>query len=277
MVLARRAEENTGRLADSDDYSLTNLAKMFHMSRRSVVTQLDTAVDAGFLWRDAPTKEAARTQHARTKYRLLMPRIVSIGNDDQASEVVMETDFGPVPPRIGGIVAEVELVQDLHQTLAGSALELGQDLHQAGAKSAHKAFPSSPQIPSPPSRVHEAVRIVMEATGAEEEESNLVVEKIKAAGLATRSLPGLLRAMAEHDRNGDHEGGLVPWLDQARAELAERERAVFAAMLDDARKDPSQDCEHGTPAGRVIHYKTKVSATCARCRGGARGIAVVSA
>lgn len=116
LTVASWADVRTGVIPDRLMPSLTTLEGATGMARASVRTHLNNLEGGGWLDRTRPSVAAARSEKARTKYKIRVPK-------------------GAAVPDTGGI----ELGQELTNSGAGDALDaqgLGQELPQARAGAA---------------------------------------------------------------------------------------------------------------------------------------------
>ena len=73
LTIATWADIGTGVIPDRFQPSLSTLEEATGLSRKTVRTHLDTLEEQGWLIRDRPDPEKARTEHAQTRYALLIP------------------------------------------------------------------------------------------------------------------------------------------------------------------------------------------------------------
>lgn len=130
LTLATWADVRTGRIPQRLTPSLTTLEGATGMARASVRTHLNKLEADGWLIRDRPSVAAARSEKARTHYKLRIPKgatVPELEGDELGQDV---TEAGA-----GDALDEHELGREMPQPRAGAALELGQELppSRAGA------------------------------------------------------------------------------------------------------------------------------------------------
>ncbi|MEV6344157.1 hypothetical protein [Actinoplanes sp. NPDC051851] len=163
LTLAVLANWPGGIVPERYTKSLTGLAELTGMSRRSVMAHLNTAektedVD-GWVVRYRPTVARARAEKARTAYRLTIPARASAALAEQPIE--LRSRAGDAPEN--------------GPSRAGDAPELGQELPPSRAGAAHKPFLSSSSSSS-----HHAQTAIAGALGLEEEEADTIYRRIIA-------------------------------------------------------------------------------------------------
>lgn len=134
LTLATWADVRTGRIPQRLTPSLTTLEGATGMARASVRTHLNKLEAAGWLVRDRPSVAAARSEKARTHYKLRIPKGITVPDSDGI-------ELGQEMPGTGAgdALDEHRLGQELPQPRAGDALELGQELTPARAGAALKS------------------------------------------------------------------------------------------------------------------------------------------
>lgn len=134
LTLATWADVRTGRIPQRLTPSLTTLEGATGMSRASVRTHLNKLEAGGWLVRDRPSVAAARSEKARTHYKLRIPKGAVMPASDR-------NELGQEMPdaRAGDALDEQGLGQEMPQPRAGDALELGQELTPARAGAALKS------------------------------------------------------------------------------------------------------------------------------------------
>ena len=117
FALCVRADYKTGVVPDEHTPSLTDLCRDTGLSRSAVATHLNTLETLGWVERDRPEVVSARTEGARTGYRVKAGASAGDGlglvqETDQPSAgagLVQETDYPPPSPPHGlGLVREVD-------------------------------------------------------------------------------------------------------------------------------------------------------------------------
>lgn len=138
LTVATWADVRTGVIPDRLQPSLTTLEEATGMVRASVRTHLNKLEDGGWLDRNRPSASAARSQKARTKYKIRIPKGAAVPDSDGI-------ELGQEMPNSGAgnaLVGDL-LGQDLPQPRAGDALELGQEMPTTRAGAALKSSCSS--------------------------------------------------------------------------------------------------------------------------------------
>jgi hypothetical protein len=120
------------------------------MARASVRTHLNNLEAGGWLNRNRPPVAAARSEKARTKYTIKIPRGASVPDSDG-----IELGQDVAGARAGDALDAQELGQELPQPRAGAALELGQEMTTTRAGAAlsssygpKKSVEYQPQAPA---------------------------------------------------------------------------------------------------------------------------------
>lgn len=131
LTIATWADVRTGIIPDRLQPSLTVLERATGLSRGAIRTHLDHLEEGGWLHRNRPTVAKARADKETTKYRLLIPKTVSLPVEDEP-----ET-------RAGDALVDETLGQEMPQPRAGDALELGQEMPWARAGDALSSSSSS--------------------------------------------------------------------------------------------------------------------------------------
>lgn len=251
LALAVLADWPGGAIPARFTPSLSTLQEMTGLSRRALMNHLNDIERAekrdGWVVRSRPTKERARSEKERTRYRLVLPA---------RARDALELGQDMPPSRAGDALAR-----------ARGALELGHEVPPARARGAHKPDPfqtysqTAAKQPSP----NGPEQIVIDSTGATPDEAAAVTKRV-ANERNPRSLPGLLRRMAT-------DGDLTQLLTEHRAAT---KKAAVAQALDAARRGP--ECEHRVPGGSALHPTTR-EPICPQCRIHAKrnGLKVVSA
>lgn len=242
LVLAVLADWPGGVIPARFTPSLSTLQEMTGLSRRALMNHLNAierdAERDGWVVRGRPTKERARAEKERTRYRLAIPA---------RARGALELGQEMPPSRAGDALAR-----------AVDALELGHEVPPARARGAHKPDPSRPMPDR--SQASTPEQIVIDATGATPDEAAAITKRI-ANERQPRSLPGLLRRMAT-------DGDLTQLLtDQRAAAIRSRVADTIAA----ARRGPA--CEHGEAGGASLH-PTSGEPLCPQCRTKARRAAL---
>jgi hypothetical protein len=170
LTLAVLANWPGGRVPAQYGPSLTRLAELSGLSRRSVVNHLDavekTRQSDGWVTRSRPTVADARSKKERTQYQLSIP---------SGAARAPETD---VPGPLASAAVAPELVQEVHQASAGGAPALVHLLHRASAGGAHnQVLSKSSSSSSSNARVQTRIS---EALDVEEEEANQIYNRILA-------------------------------------------------------------------------------------------------
>jgi hypothetical protein len=131
LTLATWADVRTGRIPPRLTPSLTTLEGATGMARASVRNHLNKLEADGWVVRERPTVAAARSEKARTHYKIRVPKGAAIPESDgeELGQDVAEARAGdaPVHSRLG---------QEMPQSGAGDALELGQEMTLARAGAA---------------------------------------------------------------------------------------------------------------------------------------------
>lgn len=98
LTIATWADAETGIIPKRFQPSLTTLEEATGMSRASVKRHLSVLEEAGWLGRDRPDVIKARTEHARTGYRLTVPQeaglTVSLGSDRAQPRATESPELG---------------------------------------------------------------------------------------------------------------------------------------------------------------------------------------
>lgn len=130
LTIATWADVRTGVIPARLMPSLTTLEGGTGMARGSVRTHLDNLEAKGWLLRNRPTVAAARSEKARTQYKIRIPKGAVVPDSDG-----IELGQELTKTRAGDALVESELGQELPQARAGAALELGQEMtpSRAGA------------------------------------------------------------------------------------------------------------------------------------------------
>jgi hypothetical protein len=123
LTVATWADVRTGVIPDRLTPSLTVLEGATGMARASVRKHLDTLEAGGWLKRDRPSVAAARSEKARTKYKLKIPRGAAVSDSDG-----IELGQDVATARAGDALDAQVLGQELPQPRAGAALALGQEM-----------------------------------------------------------------------------------------------------------------------------------------------------
>lgn len=138
LTLATWADVRTGRIPPRLTPSLTTLEGATGMARASVRTHLNKLEAAGWVVRERPTVAAARSEKARTHYKIRVPKGAAVPDSD-GYELGQEMSEA----RAGGALVEQGLGQEVPQPRAGDALELGQEMTTARAGAALSSSSSS--------------------------------------------------------------------------------------------------------------------------------------
>lgn len=130
LTLATWADVRTGRIPPRLTPSLTTLEGATGMARASVRNHLNKLEEAGWVVRERPTVAAARSEKARTHYKIRVPKGAAVPDTD-GNELGQEMPEA----RAGDALDGHGLGQELPQPRAGDALELGQEMppSRAGA------------------------------------------------------------------------------------------------------------------------------------------------
>lgn len=131
LTLATWADVRTGRIPQRLTPSLTTLEGATGMVRASVRTHLNKLEAGGWLVRDRPSVAAARSEKARTHYKLRIPKGAEVPDSD-ANELGQHVPEA----RAGDALDENGLGQETPQPRAGDAPELGQEMPPARAGAA---------------------------------------------------------------------------------------------------------------------------------------------
>lgn len=131
LTLATWADLKTGVIPPRLMPSLSKLEESTGMARGSVRTHLDRLETDGWLIRKRPTVAAARSEKARTQYKLRVPKGVAVSDSDE-----IELGQEMTPAGAGDAPDAQKLGQELPQARAGAAPELGQELTTARAGAA---------------------------------------------------------------------------------------------------------------------------------------------
>jgi hypothetical protein len=131
LTLATWADVRTGRIPQRLTPSLTALEGATGMARASVRTHLNKLEAEGWLIRDRPSVAAARSEKARTHYKLRVPKGAAV-SDTEGDGLGQQT----TEARAGAALDERRLGQELPQPRAGAAPELGQEMTTARAGAA---------------------------------------------------------------------------------------------------------------------------------------------
>jgi hypothetical protein len=150
LTVATWADARTGTIPDRLTPSLTTLESATGMARASVRKHLDTLEAGGWLKRDRPSVAAARSEKARTKYTIKIPRGAAVSDSDG-----IELGQDVASARAGDALDPQELGQELPLPRAGDALALGQEMTttRAGAALSSSSSSSSSveyQLQTPP-------------------------------------------------------------------------------------------------------------------------------
>ncbi len=138
LTVATWADVKTGVIPDRLMPSLTTLEAATGMARASVRKHLDTLEAGGWLKRDRPSVAAARSEKARTKYTIKVPRGAAVPDSDG-----IELGQDVATARAGAALDAQELGQELPQARAGAALVLGQEMTTTRAGAALSSSSSS--------------------------------------------------------------------------------------------------------------------------------------
>lgn len=138
LTVATWADVKTGAIPGRLMPSLTTLESATGMARASVRKHLDTLEEGGWLKRDRPSVAAARSEKARTKYTIKIPRGAVVPDSDG---IELGQDV-PVA-RAGAALASERLGQEMPLPRAADALELGQEMPPARAGAALSSSCSS--------------------------------------------------------------------------------------------------------------------------------------
>lgn len=123
LTLATWADVRTGRIPPRLTPSLTTLEGATGMARASVRTHLNKLEAAGWVVRERPTIAAARSERARTHYKIRVPKGFAVPDMD-GNGLGQEMP----QPRAGDALDEPRVGQQAPQPRAGDALELGQEM-----------------------------------------------------------------------------------------------------------------------------------------------------
>lgn len=131
LTIATWADVRTGRIPDRLQPSLTVLEEATGMARASVRNHLNKLEGAGWVLRDRPSVAAARSEKARTHYKIRIPKgaVVPESDGEELGQEVAEA-------RAGDALAHGSLGQGVPQPRAGDALKLGQEMPPARAGAA---------------------------------------------------------------------------------------------------------------------------------------------
>lgn len=134
LTIATWADVRTGVIPARLSPSLTTLEAATGMVRASVRTHLNKLESGGWLERARPSVAAARSQKARTQYKIRIPRGAAVPDSDgiELGQDVPEARAGDAPDTPG-------LGQEVPQPRAGDAPELGQELTPSRAGAALKS------------------------------------------------------------------------------------------------------------------------------------------
>lgn len=242
LVLAVLADWPGGVIPARFTPSLSTLQEMTGLSRSALANHLNAVERVegrdGWVVRARPTKERARAEKERTRYRLTIPA--------SAREGLASPPQGLASP--------------------GDGLGLVQETDWASASGGHKPdrFQTYSQTAAKPQPQSAPEQIVIDSTGATPEEATAVAKRV-ANERQPRSLAGLLRRMAA-------DGDLAQLLTEHRAA---NKRASVAEALEAARRGP--ECEHRVPGGAALHPTTR-EPICPGCRNKAKrnGLKVVA-
>lgn len=138
LTVATWADVKTGAIPGRLMPSLTTLESATGMARASVRKHLDTLEEGGWLKRDRPSVAAARSEKARTKYTIKIPRGAVVPDSDG-----IELGQDVPAARAGDALDAQRLGQEMPLPRAGAALELGQELPPARAGAALSSSCSS--------------------------------------------------------------------------------------------------------------------------------------
>jgi hypothetical protein len=123
LTLATWADVRTGRIPPRLTPSLTTLEGATGMARGSVRTHLNKLEAAGWVVRERPTVAAARSEKARTHYKIRVPKGFAVPDMD-GNELGQEASAA----RAGDALDESGVGQEMPQARAADALELGQEM-----------------------------------------------------------------------------------------------------------------------------------------------------
>lgn len=150
LTVATWADVRTGVIPDRLTPSLTTLEAATGMARASVRNHLNNLEAGGWLNRNRPSVAAARSEKARTKYTIKIPRGVSVPDSDG-----IELGQDVAKARAGDALEHQRLGQEMPQPRAGDALELGQEMTTSRAGAAlsssygpEKSVEYQPQAPA---------------------------------------------------------------------------------------------------------------------------------
>lgn len=150
LTVATWADARTGTIPDRLTPSLTTLESATGMARASVRKHLDTLEAGGWVKRERPSVAAARSEKARTKYTIKIPRGAAVSDSDG-----IELGQDVTSARAGDALDAQALGQELPLPRAGDALALGQEMTttRAGAALSSSSSSSSSveyQLQAPP-------------------------------------------------------------------------------------------------------------------------------
>ena len=138
LTLATWADVRNGRIPPHLTPSLTTLEGATGMVRASVRTHLNKLEAAGWIVRERPTVAAARSEKARTLYKIRVPKGAAVPPVD-GEELGQEMSGA----RAGDALDTERLGQEMPQARAGDALELGQEMTPSRAGDALSSSCSS--------------------------------------------------------------------------------------------------------------------------------------
>ncbi|WP_406324428.1 hypothetical protein [Streptomyces niveus] len=142
LTVATWADARTGVIPARLMPSLTTLEDATGMARASVRTHLDKLEAGAWLLRDRPSVAAARSEKARTHYKIRIPKGAAVSDSDG-----IELGQDTTNARAGAALDVDELGQELPQAGAGAALALGQEMTTTRAGAALKSsFSSSSSV-----------------------------------------------------------------------------------------------------------------------------------
>lgn len=134
LTVATWADARTGVIPARLMPSLTTLEAATGMARGSVRTHLDKLEAGAWLLRDRPSVAAARSEKARTHYKIRIPKGAAVSDTDG-----IELGQDTTNARAGAALDVDGLGQELPQAGAGAAPELGQELTTTRAGAALKS------------------------------------------------------------------------------------------------------------------------------------------
>lgn len=234
LVLCSVSKAETAVVPREHTPSLSMLADLTGLSRRSVADHLNVLEAGRWVIRSRPSVTQAQIEKERTQYRLSVPA---------SARAALARPIGP------GVASAPRAPAS-----AGGAPELVQEVHWASAPVAHKTDRSKPT--EPPARTASPEQIVRDATGCSPAEAAAIANRVRNER-QPRSLPGLLRRMAA-------DGDLADLLTDCRAA---RQRDEVAAALAKIRDGPL--CSHHVPGGASPH-PVSGEPVCPQCRFAAR-------